>query len=74
MIAVPVGVRDDIDLAMTTADPSAGRGNAARAAYSDPVHDFAWHRRYRSRLRVRLVDVAVLLAWSAFVAWILLHH
>jgi hypothetical protein len=61
-------------VAMTSTDSSAGRENASEAVSSDPVHDFAWHRRHRSRRSVRLVDMAIIAGWGAFAGWILLHH
>jgi hypothetical protein len=64
---------------MTFSNPAARNTAAApddttESSSSDPIHDFAWHRRHRSRRRVRWVDVAVIAAWGAFVGWVLLHH
>jgi hypothetical protein len=55
-------------------DPSADWDNATQAAASGPVHDFAWHRQYRSRRRVRPVDIAMITAWAAFLGWCLFYR
>jgi hypothetical protein len=41
---------------------------------SGPVHDYFWHRRHRGRRSAQLVDFAMLVAWGALVAWVLLQH
>jgi hypothetical protein len=55
-----------------------GAGNLRRngefADGCDRPHDFAWHRRYRSRRSVQLVDLAMVAAWAALIALVLLHR
>jgi hypothetical protein len=41
---------------------------------SGPFHDFKWHRQHRGRHTVQLVDVAMLLGWTALVGWVLFRQ
>jgi hypothetical protein len=50
------------------------QGDEEFADSYDRAHDFAWHRRHRSRRSVQLVDLAMVAVWAALITWVLLHR
>jgi hypothetical protein len=41
---------------------------------SGPVHDYAWHRKHRTRRGGQWIDLVMVAGWTALVGWGLLRQ